>query len=77
MSEVPVESSYTIEAVIRGYHVYKEIWESVVGQVLPCQQEHGNVHDPYAVAVVNEGVTVGHVPRAISSVCSSFLYAYV
>lgn len=32
-----------------------------------------NVHDPYAVAVVNEGVTVGHVPRAISSVCSSFL----
>ena len=42
-------------------------------EILPCQCKRGNVHDPYAVAVVERGVTVGHVPRAISSVCSLFL----
>ena len=31
------------------------------------------MHDPYALAVVNRGVIVGHVPRAISSVCYLFL----
>ena len=46
-------NSYTIETVVRGYHVYWDIWEAAVGQILPCQRERGNVHDPYAVAVVN------------------------
>ena len=34
-----------------------------------------HVHDPYAVAIVDRarGVIVGHVPRAISSVCYLFL----
>ena len=31
------------------------------------------VSDPFAVAVVRAGVTVGHVPRKISTVCSVFL----
>ena len=31
------------------------------------------MRDPYAVAVLNRGVIVGHVPRAISSVCYLFL----
>ena len=37
-------STYTIETIIRGYHVYQVVWEAAVGQVLPCQQERGNVH---------------------------------
>ena len=66
-------STYTIETIVRGYHVYQVVWEAAVGQVLPCQRERGNVHDPYAVAIVDKGVVVGHVPRAISSVCYLFL----
>ena len=66
-------SSYAVQTVVRGYHVYKDIWNAATGQILPCQCERGNVHDPYAVGVVERGVTVGHVPRAISSVCSLFL----
>ena len=66
-------STYTVETIVRGYHVYQVIWEAAVGQVLPCQRERGNVHDPYAVAIVERGVVVGHVPRAISSVCYLFL----
>ena len=58
---------------MRGYYVYKDIWIASVGEELPCQRENGNRADPFAVAVVKNGVTVGHIPRKISSVCSLFL----
>ena len=35
--------------------------------MLACQREAGNVYDPFAVKVVKTGVTVGHVPRKVSS----------
>jgi len=57
---------------IRSYHIYKDVWEAALGQQLPCQREPGNIHDPYAVAVVETGVAtqiVGHVQHAISLVC--------
>ena len=41
-----------VESVVRGYHLYKDVWSAAVGQRLPCQQERGNPHDPYAVAVM-------------------------
>ena len=65
---------FTVDTVVRGYHVYRAIWDGAIGEVLPCQRQQGNVHDPYAVAVVSNGPTVvGHVPRAISYVCHLFL----
>jgi hypothetical protein len=30
-------SIYTVETIIRGYHVYREVWEAAVGEVLPYQ----------------------------------------
>ena len=68
-------STYTVETIVRGYHVYQNVWDAAVGQVLPCQRERGNVHEPYAVAIVDRarGVIVGHVPRAVSSVRYLFL----
>ena len=65
-------SSFTVDAMIRGYHVYKDIWSSVLDEELPCQRENGNISDPFAVGVLKDGVLVGHVPRKISSVCSLF-----
>ena len=41
-------STYTVETIVRGYHVYRAVWEAAVGQVLPSQLERGN---PYAVNV--------------------------
>ena len=61
-----------IETVIRAYHIYKEIWAASIGEVLLCARETANVHDPYAVAVILRSITVGHVPRALSAVCSLF-----
>ena len=27
------------------------VWEAAVGQILPCEREGGNIHDPYAVTI--------------------------
>ena len=44
-----------------------------LGEELLCERESGNLTDPYAVAVLNDTVTVGHVPQKISAACSRFL----
>ena len=51
----------------------RTFWEASVGQLLPCRKEGSNPHDPYAVAVMERGVIVGHVPRTLSAVCCLFL----
>ena len=58
--------------MIRGYHVYKDVWQPQNGEVLQCRRER-NIHDPYAVAVIKNGSVVGHVPRRLSTLCSLFL----
>ena len=66
-----------METVVRGHHVYKDIWTSFIGEELSCQREDGNVQDMYAVAVIKElrgrKAVVGHLPRQISMVCHLFL----
>ena len=65
--------SFTVEAMVRGYHVYGDVWAASLGEELPCQREDGNHYDPYAVGVVKDGTIVGHLPRKISCVCSLYL----
>ena len=47
---------------IRGYHIYKEIWEAATGEVLTCEREPLNPKDRYTVAVKKAGTVVGHLP---------------
>ena len=71
-----MESEYEIESCIRGYHIYKNLWTSFVGESLECNRETDNTEDPYAVCVIKGRDTiVGHVPRKISAACSLFLRA--
>ena len=50
---------FTVEAMVRGYHVYKDVWSAALGEQLSCQREPTNTSDPFAVAVVRSLVTVG------------------
>ena len=45
-----------------------------IGEELPVQCEVNNIHDDFAVAVLKNSNTVGHVPREISRVCWYFLH---
>ena len=66
-------TSFYVEVMVRGYHVYQVIWTAVVGKEFPCKREAGNTFDPFAVAVMRGTIVIGHVPRRISSICSLFL----
>ena len=61
------------ESCVRGYHIYKDIWNAVFGEELQCQREIGNSSDLYAVAVVKDSTIVGHLPRKISRICTLFM----
>ena len=61
-----------MESCVRGYHVYKDIWGAAVGEELDCTRERGNPRDAYAVAVVRNGRTVGHLPRKLCRLCALF-----
>ena len=50
-----MEEFFERNCCIRGYHVYKEVWEAAVGEALVCEREPENASDRYAVAVKKEG----------------------
>ena len=73
-----------IEAMVRGYHVYKEIWCAAVGEELSCMTEVENYRDPFAVAVLitrftsvladsmdDDGTVVDREPRRSGSLVVS------
>ena len=68
-------SSFSFEAMVRGYHEYQGVWAASIGKELPCKRERGNANDSFAIAVEKDGRIVGHVPRKISSTCSLFLFS--
>ena len=54
----------TVESVVRGHHVFKEVWDPWRGDQFCLQIEEFNHYDRYVVAiVVAPKKTVGHVPN--------------
>lgn len=53
--------------------MYRTSWTPSVGEILPVKREPTNECDPFAVAVLKDGVVVGHLPRTMSKVTSFFL----
>ena len=50
MAAVP-SNVVQIASVIRGHHVFKQIWTPVIGEELHLEQEIGNPYYHFAVAV--------------------------
>ena len=63
----------TESVIIRGAHVYKDVWIPVVGEELISQHELGNLRDPLIESLVKGTTIVGHMPCKISAICSMFL----
>ena len=69
-----MEEIFETKCCIRGYHVYKEVWEAVVEESLVCEREPENASDRYVVAVKKPpGTIIGNLPRKVSRVCLLFL----
>ena len=48
-SSTEVLHDLTVDSIIRGYHVYKDIWVTIIVEILFCEQEPGNEEDHFAV----------------------------
>ena len=57
-------STFNLESVVRGHHVYKRVGTPCVGEQLMVQHEEDNPSDWRAVAVIKNDV--GHLPREIA-----------
>lgn len=68
-----VMDKFTVESVVRGYHIYKTIWTPYIGEKLPLEAEDNNLHDRHAVAVIRNGTVVGHMPRNLLPLSWFFL----
>ena len=44
-------ATFTVESYIRGYHIYKDIWDTTIAEELRCARESDSSNDCYAVAV--------------------------
>ena len=64
---------HTHQSVIRGHHIYKDIWSPYIGEHLTLQREDSNTHDRHAVCLMKDNCAVGHVPRELSRVVWYFL----
>ena len=65
--------SFSLTTAVCGFHVYKNVWEPTIGEVLSCKRDIGNTHNMFAVAIKNSSKVVGYVPRFLSSICSIFI----
>ena len=34
---------FSVEAMVRGYHIYNDVWEAAVGEKLRCEKNQGIV----------------------------------
>ena len=50
---------------MRVYHIYNDICEASVGEMLSCQRENNNRSNPFAVAIIKSGMIVGHLVRKL------------
>ena len=60
--------SFNFASYIRGFHVYMNIWDPEINEVLTLVHEKNNKSDKFAMAVLKSGRIVGHAPRENSKI---------
>ena len=65
--------SLEVSSYVRGYHIYKNVWEPTEGEVLELRGEPSNPKDRFAIAVCHGDEVVGHVPFNLVPTLSRFL----
>ena len=70
--------TYEYDSFARGFHVYMDIWNPVIGEILKCKREPTKDIDKHTVAIMcsdslGKESVVGHIPHNISKFSSMFL----
>ena len=54
-----------VTSIICGHHIYKEVWDDAIGEMLEAAssgQEEAKEYDKYAVGLYKKDILVGHIP---------------
>ena len=65
-----------VTSIIRDHHVYKEVWDAAIGEMLEAasdDREAAKEYDKYAVALYKKDILVGYIPIEISSLSFHFI----
>ena len=73
VSDASAACTFTQSDVVRGHHIYKEVWTPFIGEELYLQQERYNIHDRFAVTLMKGSNIVGRVPQELSRTYWKFL----
>ena len=60
----------------RGDHVYKEVWDAAIGEMLEAtsdDRKEAKECDKYGVGLYKKDIVVGYIPIEISSLCFYFI----
>jgi len=67
-------NQFIVKCSVCGHHVHKRIWSPCIDELLETFYEEDYEHDKYAVAVLNNCLTVvGHIQREITRTCHFFI----
>ena len=59
-----------MDGCVRGFHVYQDVWTSIIVEVLACRRETTNIEDRYAIAInKTEEVVSGSRSSAEEQLC--------
>ena len=65
-----------VTSINRGHHVYKEVWDATIGEMLEAasdDREEAKEYNKYAVGLCKRDLLVEHIPIEISSLCFHFI----
>ena len=74
---IVVVKEYEHNSTVKGFHVYKEIWNTVKGEALDTRMEPDNPTDKYAVCIENNGNVVGHLTKENKGRFSKTIFFYL
>ena len=59
---------FVFSAAVRGFHVYRDIWNPQIDEELICLHEERNLFDMFSIKTcrTSDRAIVGHLPREIS-----------
>ena len=60
--KVIVTRNFEMVSYVKGYHVYKTLWNPLIGEFILCERVPDNPMDKYAVCVKKEDKIVAHLP---------------
>ena len=65
------DKNIVFSAAVRGFHVYKSIWQPKEGESLECSHEEDNPYDMFSIKVFKKDfpdTIIGHLPMEISRI---------